>query len=127
VDGQVHSRFEMIAIFCNHPDPRVETFIHDCFNHYFDGRLKRHIDVDVVFKTHLRGDAAGYCTGDTDEILIELDNTYRGKELYRNIAHEIVHAKQFLRGEDGSIELMEAEAMWYEDYLVKLYLKPRVH
>ena len=112
----------MIAIFCNHPDPRVETFIHDCFNHYFDGRLKRHIDVDVVFKTPLRGDAAGWCTGDTDEILIELDNTYTGRDLYLNIAHEIIHAKQFLRGETSDQELMEQEALDGENELVELYL-----
>jgi len=112
----------MIQIFCSHRNKQIEQFIHDCFNHYFDGRLKRQIDVDVIFKDKLEGDAAGWCTGDTNEILIELDNTYTGKELYRNIAHEIVHAKQFLRGEELDAEKMEMEAMVGERELVELYL-----
>ena len=112
----------MIRIFCNHKNKQIEQFIHDCFNHYFDGRVKRQIDVDVIFKNRLEGSAAGWCTGDTDEVLIEIDNTYKGIELFRNIAHEIVHAKQFLRGEDTDTETMEQEAMETENELVKLYL-----
>ena len=104
----------------------VEQFIHDCFNHYFDGRLKRHIDVDIIFKSELDCKAAGWCTGDEHEILIELDNTYTGQDLYLNIAHEIIHAKQFLRGETDSQELMEVEALAGEQGLVDLYLTPPV-
>ena len=79
---------------------RVEQFIHDCFNHYFDGRLKRHIDVDVRFRNTIEDDLAGWCSGDKDEILIEISRDYKDtKTLCRNIAHEIVHAKQFIRGE----------------------------
>ena len=112
----------MINIFCNHNDKQIEQFIDDCFNHYFDGRLKRHIDVDIVFKSKLEENAEGWCTGDTNEILIEINNTTTGKDLYLNIAHEIVHAKQFLRGETLSHELMELEAVAGEKELVELYL-----
>tara|TARA_B100000809_G_scaffold221314_1_gene229525 strand:- start:582 stop:920 length:339 start_codon:yes stop_codon:yes gene_type:complete len=112
----------MIKIFCTPVKKEVEQFIHDCFNHYFDGRFKRCIDVDIIFKSKLEQNADGWCTGDTNEILIEINNTVTGKDLYRNIAHEIVHAKQFLRGETHSHELMELEAVAGENELVELYL-----
>jgi len=87
---------------------RVEQFVHDCFNHYFDGRLKRHIDVDVHFRNKIEDDLAGWCSGDRDEVVIEISRDYKDtKTLLRNIAHEIVHAKQFIRG-----EINDHEEMW---------------
>ena len=122
---------------------RVEEFIHDCFNHYFDGRLKRDIEVEVIFKTELeKGKIAGYCSGSRDDILIEIAKDYKNaKWLCRNLAHEIIHAKQYIRGEvndcdykwrrDGTIEdctdytygkfPWEIEAKNQERELVKLY------
>ena len=122
---------------------RVEEFIHDCFNHYFDGRLKRDIEVEVRFKTELaKGKIAGYCSGSRDNILIEIAKDYKNaKWLCRNLAHEITHAKQYIRGEvndydykwrrHGTIEdctdytyskfPWETEAKNQERELVKLY------
>ena len=123
---------------------RVEQFVHDCFNHYFDGRLKRTVDVDVHFRNKIEGDLAGWCSGDKDEIRIEIARDYENtKTLLRNIAHEIVHAKQFIRGEINDYEMIwkkdgkgkkivcdhqsyrklpwEAEAFSEEKKLVKLY------
>ena len=80
---------------------RVEDFIHDCFNHYFDGRLKRDIEVEVKFTSQLeKGKVAGYCSGTRNEILIEIAKDYKNtKWLCLNLAHEITHAKQYIRGE----------------------------
>ena len=90
---------------------RVEQFVHDCFNHYFDGRLKRHIDVDVHFRNKIEDDLAGWCSGDRDEVVIEISRDYKDtKTLLRNIAHEIVHAKQFIRG-----EINDHEEMWMKN------------
>jgi len=123
---------------------RVEQFVHDCFNHYFDGRLKRHVDVDIHFRTKIEGDLAGWCTGDRDSVRIEIAKDYKDTEnLLRNIAHEIVHAKQFIRNEINDYENIwnkngrgrkvlydhisyrklpwEAEAFSEEKKLVKLY------
>ena len=123
---------------------RVEQFVHDCFNHYFDGRLKRAVNVDVHFKDKIEGDLAGWCSGDRDEIRIEVAKDYESTEtLLRNIAHEIVHAKQFIRDEINDYEMIwrkdgrgrkvlydhisyrklpwEAEAFSEEKKLVKLY------
>ena len=101
---------------------RVEEFIHDCFNHYFLKELKRHVEVEIIFKSRLEGNASGWCTGDTKEILIEISKNSNEQILCRNIAHEIVHAKQFLRGENGNAEAMEQEALEQEKELVLKYL-----
>jgi len=88
--------------------PRVEQFIHDCFNHYFDARLKRRVYVEIQFKDKLDGDVAGYCSGDTDGVLIEISKDYKDEEeLCQNLAHEIVHAKQYIRG-----EVKDEEEIW---------------
>ena len=122
---------------------RVEQFVHDCFDHYFDGRLKRHVDVDIHFRTKIEDDLAGWCSGDRDEVVIEISRDYEDtKTLLLNIAHEIVHAKQFIRGEINDYEMIwkkdgkgkklvcgqsykklpwEAEAFSEEKKLVKLY------
>jgi hypothetical protein len=87
---------------------RVEQFVYDCFNHYFDGRLKRDVQVDVHFRDKIQDDVSGWCSGDKDEIRIEIARDYPDtKTLLRNIAHEIVHAKQFIRG-----EINDREEMW---------------
>ena len=116
----------MINIYCGgriKNKKRVEQFIHNCFNHYFDGRLKRQIDVDIIFKPKLEEEASGWCTGDRNEVLIEISNNVKNeKSLCHSIAHEIVHAKQFLRGEARDTETMELEALDGEKELVKLYL-----
>ena len=138
----------MINIYCGgriKNKKRVEQFIHDCFNHYFDGRLKRCIYVEIQFKTELdKGTMAGWCEGDKDEINIYVARDYKDtKTLLRNIAHEIVHAKQFIRGEINDYEMIwkkdgkgkkifcdhqdykklpwEAQAFSEEKKLVKLY------
>ena len=121
-----------------------EWGIHDCFNHYFDGRLKRHVDVDIHFRTKIEDELAGWCSGDRDEVVIEISRDYEDtKTLLLNIAHEIVHAKQFIRGEINDYEMIwkkdgkgkklycnhhsyrklpwEAEAFVEEKKLVKLY------
>ena len=122
---------------------RVEQFVHDCFNHYFDGRSKRHVDVTIHFKTKIEDDLAGWCSGDRDDVVIEICKDYENtKTLLLNIAHEIVHAKQFIRGEINDYEMIwkkngkgkklvctgsyrklpwEAEAFSEEKKLVKLY------
>ena len=59
------------------------------------------ITVDVVEKCD--GNAGGYCMGDTDEISIEVATHVMGEPLdertmYRNIAHEMIHAEQIISG-----------------------------
>lgn len=59
------------------------------------------ITVDVQKKCD--SDAGGYCMGDTDEISIEVATHVQGEPLseetiYKNIAHEMIHAEQIISG-----------------------------
>ena len=48
-------------------------------------------------------DAWGYCHGNTQDIEIEINRTISFDDQMQTLAHEMVHAKQFLRNElDGS-------------------------
>ena len=69
------------------------------------------ITVDVVEKCD--SDAGGYCMGDIDEISIEVATHVQGEPLseetiYKNIAHEMIHAEQIISGrlEDLGLQLV---------------------
>ena len=98
---------------------RVEQFINDCFNHY--QLTEEDVEVEILFKSRLKGNASGWCTGDTHEILIEVSKHTNEKFFFRNIAHEIVHAKQFIKGEQATSKAMEIEALTQEKELLKMY------
>ena len=54
----------------------------------------------ITFRRSVDGDAMGYCTG--DEKLVNIDiakNGWEFTDLMIAVAHEMVHAKQFLRKE----------------------------
>lgn len=81
----------------------IEQFAYDCLNHFFKGRIKRDIDIDIYIKRTLKG-AWGYCSGDRDHAEIEIakgtaKRLFPEEKLLKTIAHELVHAKQYIRGE----------------------------
>ena len=48
--------------------------------------------------------AWGYCNGDTHDIDIDINRTISFEDQMQTLAHEMVHAKQFLRKElDGNL------------------------
>ena len=57
--------------------------------------------VNIAIKYGNTDRMVGYCHGDTEEAWIELDETLIGDEDYfkETLAHELVHAKQLLKGE----------------------------
>jgi hypothetical protein len=59
---------------------------------------KRHIHIE--FKTVLEDEADGLCLGDTKEVTVSIAT--KNKSFMRQmqaLAHEMVHARQFLRGQ----------------------------
>jgi|TARA_Y100001938_G_scaffold151180_1_gene246961 hypothetical protein len=92
---------------------RIKNFVNDVMGHYFGKRLRRNIDLDIIMRRDLEeGQVAGYCYGDKNEIVIELARTwswdsrknrvrrpFTHTEMVHTLAHELVHAKQFIRGE----------------------------
>ena len=67
-------------------------------------RLRRNVQIDIYVITECDEKNYALCWGDKDEVEIELARKSGKKkftldEMMLNLAHELVHAKQFLRGE----------------------------
>jgi hypothetical protein len=82
---------------------QVETFIFDSLEHLMP-RLRRDIDIDVRIVTRCDENHYALCLGDKNSVEIELargsgNTTFTLKEMMVNLAHELVHAKQFIKGE----------------------------
>ena len=82
---------------------QVENFIFDSFIHLMP-RLKRSVDIDVYVVTRCENDHYALCLGDKNSAEIELargsgDTTFTLNEMMLNLAHELVHVKQFIKGE----------------------------
>mgnify|MGYP003674361539 CR=1 FL=1 len=114
---------------------KVEQYCVDCLHHFFKGRLKRDIDVDVRFSKHLIDKSHGGCYGDHTSVVLEIakgmidDSGYMPfdyKEIIVTLAHEIVHAKQHIRKEwhkqsKDNISQAETEAYDLEYVLYDKY------
>jgi len=82
---------------------QIENFVFDVLTHLMP-RLKRDISIDVNIVTRCDNHHYALCLGDKDSAEIELargsgDLTFTLDEMILNLAHELVHAKQFIRGE----------------------------
>ena len=82
---------------------RFEDFAENCVNHFFKRDLKRTIIIDVSMKRDLKN-YLGLCDGNRNEVIIEIARNYDGERepldhIAKTLAHELVHAKQFIRGE----------------------------
>ena len=109
---------------------KVEEFCYDCLEHFFKGRVKRDIDIDIRISKTLDDNAAGGCYGDHSHVVIEIAkgdnlleqfNPYEYKEIIVTLAHELVHAKQYIRKEPTQNNQSETEAYNLEYSLYDLY------
>ena len=57
------------------------------------------LDVIVDIYRDSSDDAVGYCSGDADEAHIAINQSTKGNDWVEILAHELVHAKQYLEGE----------------------------
>lgn len=81
---------------------KVEHYCRKILGHF--GLLNKSGHVIVQFKTKLDGNNAGLTLGNRNEVVVEIAKTQDGDKLEYSqmlitLAHELVHAKQFLRGE----------------------------
>lgn len=110
---------------------KVEQFCIDCLEHFFKGRIKREIDIDIRVSKFLSDKSHGGCYGDHQHVILEIakgnhdeNKTYfpfEHKEIIVTLAHELVHAKQHIRREridilDAESEAYELEYMLYDKY-----------
>jgi len=121
---------------------RFEQYVRDVLNHFFKGKLKREIDIHL--RLVRKQTDLGYCVGDRNEVTIEMCRSHDNhgglipiNDLAKTLAHELVHAKQFIRGEINDRNYIygkkdykhasyrqqpwEHEAYMLEDFLHNLY------
>lgn len=89
----------------------ITEYCENILNHFFKKPLKRNVDIHLVMRSKITEGKyiTGFCYGDKDEITIELSRNElaeNGKYKLRSIedilvtlAHELVHAKQFIKKE----------------------------
>jgi hypothetical protein len=82
---------------------QVENFIFDVLEHLMP-RLKRNVSIDVNIVTRCDKQHYALCLGDKNSVEIELargscETKFSLDEMMLNLAHELVHAKQFIKGE----------------------------
>ena len=93
---------------------RIQQYAHDVLSYFFKREPKRDVDIWISFERELDANAFGYCWGDKNSIEIQIGRggtwshpeTGENKFYYygfeaqlKTLSHELVHAKQFLRGE----------------------------
>ena len=82
---------------------RLTQFADDVIHHLMP-RIKRDVTVDIRMVTHCDGGYLGLCWGDKKIAEIEICRKHGKRqlpahEIALNLAHELVHAKQFIRGD----------------------------
>ena len=81
-------------IFMNDLSPKLQDFALAVFEVLdFDPEF----DIDIVYEDI---DVQGYCSGDEDGCLIELNPDLTERETAIALAHELVHARQLAQGLD---------------------------
>lgn len=89
----------------------VEIYVMNvCKELNIDRRKK--IDMDINFSSKLQNDWLGLCTGDPTFIEIDISRNQTFFEQMLTLAHELVHAKQFLNEEYPSEK--EAKSLEYD-------------
>ena len=82
---------------------RIKDYIVETIQ-YLMPRLRRNVTVDIQIVNVCENEFYGLCWGDRSGSEIELprnayDQSFTLDEMMRNLAHELVHTKQLLRGE----------------------------
>ena len=86
---------------------------------------KKHKFVDIFVYTEIDDQCAGLCSGDREGAEIEIARKSHGErytysEMIRNLCHELIHAKQFMKGELHGVNMNR----WYrQDFTGVSYRK----
>jgi len=96
-------------IFMNDLSPKLQEFALAVFE-VLD--FEPEFDIDIVYEDI---DAQGYCSGDEDGCLIEINPDLTERETAIAIAHELVHARQLTQG----LDFCEEEAYTLESVLTE--------
>lgn len=96
----------------------LETFYH-AVSHYCEVLQIDESMIEFEF-SNLRRNAKmwGACTNDIDCVTIEIDKTLSRKNTLKTLAHELVHAKQFLEGE---LDCIGDYWIWHGEIVLESY------
>lgn len=91
----------------------VERYVDILLKELKIDKLKRELDIEFVNEVEDE-DIWGYCWGDKDSVYIQVlkrdgDRKFRFLEMMQTLTHEMVHAKQYFRGE---LSLKGDQRMW---------------
>lgn len=82
---------------------RIKTYTQNIIRS-FAPRMRRVVLIDISIRKRLEHGYYGFCCGDRREVYIELakgsyDEDFTHDYMMLNLAHELVHAKQYLLGQ----------------------------
>ena len=82
---------------------QIELFVYNVLQ-YLMPRLKRQVGIDISVVSKCDGNNSALCWGDKDGVEIEIarqsfDYKFTLDEMMLNLSHELVHAKQFIKGD----------------------------
>ena len=82
---------------------QIELFVYNVMQ-YLIPRLKRQVGIDITIVSKCDGNNSALCWGDKDGVEIEIarqsfDYKFTLDEMMLNLSHELVHAKQFIKGD----------------------------
>lgn len=78
---------------------KVLEYSEDILKHLMP-RVRREVDVHIDIVNEIwETDWHACCYGDKDEVYIEIKRLYNRDEMLQNLAHELVHAKQYITGQ----------------------------
>lgn len=90
---------------------KYDQFIIDCLQALFDGDQPT-ARIEINWHETMEENFAGLCSGDQENVEINLATNYHledgdilpycDQELASNLAHELIHSRQFIRGEINS-------------------------
>ena len=82
---------------------RINTYVRSVLT-YLMPKLRKDIEIYIKVTKDCEGGVCGLCWGERDEVKIHLSRENQGvkiplEEMMQTLAHELVHAKQFIKGD----------------------------
>jgi hypothetical protein len=101
---------------------RIIQFVRDTITHFMP-RMRRLVDIEITTVDKCQHEYFALCWGNRNSVEIEIargseEDEFDIDEMMLNLAHELIHAKQFLRGDlSANLRWTERKMALYEQYM----------